>query len=511
MIKITSVLGYIINKIAEIEAHFKDALENKGFQLYYQPKVNLVTGKLQAVEALIRWEHPVKGIMAPMDFIPIAEEIGWILPIGEWVLRTACKQNKDWQNNGLSDVKVSVNFSPIQLHQNELAWKVQSILEETELSPEHLKIEITESAMLDSQSVLPVIVDLKRLGVRIGLDDFGIHFSSLSYLKELPIDFIKIDKLFVHHSSRDWKDEAILKSIISMAHQLRIEVIAEGIMPRRNVNITKELGRGEENVIYEGEVNGVSYLASLRPIRRGGQVVEVIGSSVEISEFKKTEELLIKAEKLSVAGQLAKGVAHEIRNPLTSIKGFVQLLQKGEYHDFYSDIIMGEIQKLEKIVGDFLLLAHTEKIHLSEVDSKVLLDQVVKFYQQSIPDNIHFVQKELLESPFIFCDVDRMKLVFTKILQNAIDAMPNGGIITIQMLLKNPGFITFRFTDQGQGISEDRMKYLGEPFFTNTEKGTGLGLAICRKIVHAHGGTMTIQSANKGTIVEVNLPIKQIQ
>lgn len=269
--------------------------------------------------------------------------------------------------------------------------------------------------------------------------------------------------------------------------------------------------KGEENVIYEGEVNDISYLASLRPIRRGGPVGEVIGSSVKISEFKKTEELLIKAERLSVAGQLAKGVAHEIRNPLTSIKGFVQLLQKGEYHDFYSNIIMGEIQKLEKIVEDFLLLANTDKIHLLEVDSKVILDQVLTFYQQSIPNNIHFVQDQLVESPFIYCDIERMKLVFTKILQNAIDAMPNGGFITIQMLLKYPGSITFRFTDQGQGIPEERLKYLGEPFFSNTEKGTGLGLSICRKIVHIHGGTMTIESAIKGTIVEVNLPIKQIQ
>jgi len=205
------------------------ALDRQEFRLVYQPKLNLQTGRLIGAEALIRWEHPGHGMISPLDFIPAAEETGMILPIGEWVLRTACEQNKEWQELGLAPIVIAVNLSASQLYQHDLAEKVQSILDTSGLDPEFLELEITESMTMDVEFVLPVLHKLKRIGVRISMDDFGTGYSSLYHLKEFPIDSIKIDRSFVQNCTIDSKDATIVKAIIGMAHQLKLGVNAEGV------------------------------------------------------------------------------------------------------------------------------------------------------------------------------------------------------------------------------------------------------------------------------------------
>lgn len=212
-----------------LETAIKTALENNEFQLYYQPKVDLVSGEIVEMEALIRWNHPEKGMISPVDFIPVAEDTGLILPIGEWVLRTACKQNKIWHDSGLSSLIMAVNLSTHQLYQPNLIHMIQEILEEVELAPEFLELEISESMVMDVQYVLPIIKDLKALGIRLSLDDFGIGYSSLYYLKEFPIDIIKIDQSFVRNCILKKKDATIVKTIIAMAHQLKLDIVAEGV------------------------------------------------------------------------------------------------------------------------------------------------------------------------------------------------------------------------------------------------------------------------------------------
>lgn len=392
---------------------------------------------------------------------------------------------------------------------------------------------------------------------------------------------------------------------------------------------------GKENVTYEGEINGICYIVYLRPVKRGGKVVEVIGSCVDIteskilekrlrenkyryrliaenvqdliglldangiihyaspshekvlgfppevyegnsaldmvhpddipyikkqyakmvesktprtvefrykhangdwiymesirapildekkeikhfvvvardiSERKKAEELLRKTEKLSVVGQLSAGVAHEIRNPLTSIKGFIQLLQEEVNKSLYTDVILSEIDMLEDIVKRFLALSKTQPFHKEKVDVKNLLEQVVRLFDsQAILKDIEIVQEPFFGFPSIYCDKNQIKQVFINILQNAVEAMPNGGMIKIQTLCEHSDSIKFRFIDQGCGISEERIKKIGEPFFSNKEKGTGLGLMMSYKIIQEHSGTINIKSEiNKGTAVEVILPI----
>lgn len=214
----------------EIERNLRKALDRGEFYLLYQPQVNSKTGRVEAVEALIRWNHPERGVIPPNQFIPVAEDTGLIIPIGEWVLRTACKQNKNWQDKGYKPVRVSVNISPIQLRRWDFVNLLEEILEEVQLDPSYLELEITENTLMESMEDNIEILDrLRQMGVRIALDDFGTGYSSLNYLQQLPINNMKIDKSFVQDIANDRNKSYIAESIIQLAHRLNLEVIAEGV------------------------------------------------------------------------------------------------------------------------------------------------------------------------------------------------------------------------------------------------------------------------------------------
>ncbi|KAA0548773.1 PAS domain S-box protein [Bacillus sp. BGMRC 2118] len=398
------------------ETSLRKGIEGNEFILHYQPKLDLKCGKFTGVEALIRWNHPKKGFIPPLDFIPLAEETGLIIPLGEWILREACEQAIRWQKQGLPPFVMSVNLSVRQLYQPNLIETISQILEETGLSPQYLEIEITESMLLDKEHGIKVLKELEKVGVQISLDDFGTGYSSLHYLKEVPLHKIKIDQSFVRNSTSDSNDGAIVRTIIGMAHQLKLTVIAEGVETREHLlflqrnlcdaaqgylfsrpippeeivqqfehleklvhqfGIPKDsnqrieleesvqLARQElvdtirqqqgmtfkfekkgdtfihtlcdgelmytigllpedvigkelkdfyplheverktscyerawngEKVTYEGRVGELVYLASLKPVKRGGRIVEVIGSAIDISERKKMEKALKDSE-----------------------------------------------------------------------------------------------------------------------------------------------------------------------------------------------------------------------
>jgi diguanylate cyclase (GGDEF)-like protein/PAS domain S-box-containing protein len=214
----------------ELETGLRRALENEEFILHYQPLVNMQTGKITGMEALLRWQHPEFGLIPPMDFIPLAEETGLIVPIGEWVLRTACAQIKTWHATGFPAMHVAVNLSSVQLQQKNFADTVKKALRETGLEPQYLDLELTESLLMhDMEAVEKILKELKALGVLFSLDDFGTGYSSLSYLKRFPIDFLKIDRSFVNDINHDRYGAGIVRAIIVMAHTLGIKVIAEGV------------------------------------------------------------------------------------------------------------------------------------------------------------------------------------------------------------------------------------------------------------------------------------------
>jgi diguanylate cyclase (GGDEF)-like protein len=213
-----------------LENSLRHALERDEFVLHYQPQVNISSGQIVGVEALVRWQHPELGLVCPSDFIPLAEDTGLIVPIGEWVLRTACAQNKRWQEEGWPSMRVSVNLSARQFQQLQLVEIIAEILLETGLAPEQLELELTESAIMKNAEIaIETLRRIKKSGVQIAIDDFGTGYSSLSYLKRLPIDVLKIDRSFVCESTTAPDDAAIVMAIIGLAHNLNLKVIAEGV------------------------------------------------------------------------------------------------------------------------------------------------------------------------------------------------------------------------------------------------------------------------------------------
>lgn len=226
----TSDMNERIAKRLRLEKGLRKALDRDELTVHYQPQVDLTTGEITGIEALLRWRHPELGIVSPADFIPLAEENGMIIPIGEWVLRRACTQNKAWLDAGLSPMRIAVNLSARQFQQSNLVDVIQQVLLDTGLPPYYLDLEITESvAMFNESYVIAKLQDLKNLGIKISIDDFGTGYSSLSYLKKFPIDALKIDKSFVSEVMNDKDDAEIIATIISMARNLKVAVIAEGV------------------------------------------------------------------------------------------------------------------------------------------------------------------------------------------------------------------------------------------------------------------------------------------
>ncbi len=213
-----------------IEGSLRRALERNEFLLHYQPKVNLDTGEITGVEALIRWQHPDRGLLLPAQFVPIAEDCGLILQIGHWVRREACGQARAWQDAGLPPLRVAVNVSPSEFRDSGFVEDVRTILSETGLEARYLELELTEGVLMeDAESTDSVLQELKTMGIHLAVDDFGTGYSSLSYLRQFPIDVLKIDQSFVHQITSKSDDSTIVSAIINMGKSLRHIVVAEGI------------------------------------------------------------------------------------------------------------------------------------------------------------------------------------------------------------------------------------------------------------------------------------------
>ena len=213
-----------------IETSLRKAIDNNELVLYYQPQVSIISGQIVGMEALLRWKHPLKGFISPTAFIPVAEETGMIIKIGEWVIHEACKQGADWAKRGFKPILISVNLSAKQLREDRLSEIIAQILVETGMNPKYLGLELTESAIiLDPERALERLKNIKSMGIKMSMDDFGTVYSSLSYLKKFPLDTLKIDQSFIHDIMLNHEDASLVKAIISMAHSLGMDVVAEGV------------------------------------------------------------------------------------------------------------------------------------------------------------------------------------------------------------------------------------------------------------------------------------------
>jgi diguanylate cyclase (GGDEF)-like protein len=257
-----------------LESELRRALPMKQFELHYQPKVDVATGRMNSVEALLRWRHPTRGLVGPLEFIPIAEETGLMLPIGEWVLREACRQARQWQREGLPFLRISVNISPIHFRQSKFLEIVRSALLDHDLEPQYLEIELTETTVMDhAENSVHILEELSRMGVIVSIDDFGTGYSSMSYLRRFPIDKLKIDRSFINDMTTNSDAASIVKAIISLAHSLRLKVVAEGVETAEQLEQLRELGCDQFQGFYRS--------AAVLP----GEISDFVQKSAEVASL----------------------------------------------------------------------------------------------------------------------------------------------------------------------------------------------------------------------------------
>lgn len=261
-------MGVQATERINLENALRRALDRDEFQLHYQPLFDIPSGRIIGMEALLRWTHPELGNITPATFIPLAEDSGLIMPIGAWVLRTACRQNRDWQDAGYTPMRVAVNLSAKQFQQQDMLTVVTQVLEETGLAARYLEVELTESVMQNAEAASGLRA-LMETGVQIVIDDFGTGYASLSYLKHFPLDKLKIDQSFICGTPHDIDNTAITTAIIAMAHTLRLKVVAEGVETVEQLEFLRGLGCDEAQGYYLGRPLCVtamtSLLASLAP------------------------------------------------------------------------------------------------------------------------------------------------------------------------------------------------------------------------------------------------------
>ncbi|WLR47969.1 EAL domain-containing protein [Halobacillus litoralis] len=246
----TEEMDQHITRKLQLENGLRKAVEKEGIDVYYQPQVDVYSGKIIGFEALARWSHPELGFIGPDEFIPLAEETKLIVPLGERILFEACHQYRQWMDEGHDLERISVNLSAIQFMDPTIVSTVERVVKETEIRPEHLEIELTESIVQDSVQALPVMNRMKNMGIQLALDDFGTGFSSLSYLKDFPLDTLKVDRSFIQTIHENEKDRAVVDTVIQLAERLGLSVIAEGVETEVQLEYLRSRGCAE----YQGYV-----------------------------------------------------------------------------------------------------------------------------------------------------------------------------------------------------------------------------------------------------------------
>jgi diguanylate cyclase len=270
----------------DMENDLRRALPLNQLEVHYQPKSDVATGRISSVEALLRWYHPTRGLVSPADFIPLAEESGLILSIGEWVLRECCRQAREWQRKGVPFLRVAVNVSPVQFRQSNFLQAVHSALVEFDLMPQYLEIELTETTVMgNAEDSVQILEALSRLGVVVSIDDFGTGYSSMSYLRKFPIDKLKIDRSFISELTTNAADASIVQAIISLAHSLRLKVVAEGVETAEQLQRLRDFGCDQ----YQG-----FYRSAALPASQVEQsiLVDMVPDTLAEDSFTKTQSKL---------------------------------------------------------------------------------------------------------------------------------------------------------------------------------------------------------------------------
>jgi len=250
-----------------IEQGLRQALERSEFVLHYQPQTNFATGAIAGVEALLRWQHPSRGLLCPVDFMAVAEESGLIVPMGRWVLQEACRQAQAWEDAGFAPIRMAVNVSAVELRSNGFAAGVHAILTDTGLLPRHLELELTETSLMQGFApTVKVLQALKGFGVQLALDDFGAGYSSLTHMRSFPIDTLKIGRSFVRDLATDADDASIVSAVINMGHSLHMLVVAAGVETAEQAALLRAQACPEGQGYHFGRPGSAAGIATLRAL-----------------------------------------------------------------------------------------------------------------------------------------------------------------------------------------------------------------------------------------------------
>lgn len=369
------------------------ALQRNELELYYQPQLNLRNGGIIGCEALLRWHHPLRGLVSPGQFIPLAEETGLIVPIGEWVLNTACLQNKAWQDAGLPTVTMSVNISPHQFASQDIVQMVEAILLKTDVDPSTLELELTESAiMTDAEEFVLATKKLKGLGVTLSIDDFGTGFSSLSYLKRFALDRLKIDMSFIRDITHDPNSASIAHAVISLAHNLKLSVIAEGVETEAQLNFLRMRNCDEMQGFYFSKPLPTAEIEQLLRERR--QLIFPPGTELP------PQTVLLVDDEVNILSSLQRLLRRKGYNIVTAESGHEGLEQMARYDigvviadllmpNMGGDEFLAKVRELYPATIRIMLSGYTD---LDAVTSAVNTSELYKFIKKPWSDD------ELLET-----------------------------------------------------------------------------------------------------------------
>ena len=484
-----------------LESGLDIALAEEQFEAYYQPVMEIATGTVRGVEALIRWHHPQFGLVSPGDFIGVAEETGAIIGIGRWMIAAACREAATWRAiRPDRPLTVSVNLSALQLKDTELASFLSEVLVATELEPALLCLEITESVLMeDAVASVAALRRLKAVGVRLAVDDFGTGYSSMAYLKRFPVDELKIDQSFVDGLGCEPEDTAIVTAIIGLADALGLAIVAEGVETEVQARELLRLGADQaQGFLWSPPLPTDGIAAALEAPALGPAALDIAPLTDAVAQ---------------PPDDIVAVIAHELRTPLTVISGFADAIELLGDDDRGSAVeaIRRNVARMLSVLESFNALRDLDQGSLVLRAERVLLDRLLDEVVRDVAPNLRGHQLVIGPVPSCPIDVDvtRIHQVLANLLTNAAKYSPGGSAISLEATC-GPTEATVTVTDEGDGISPELVALAFRKFgrLDRRSRGTGIGLYLARGFARAHGGDLVYRRrAGGGSELRLTLPL----
>jgi diguanylate cyclase (GGDEF)-like protein/PAS domain S-box-containing protein len=490
-----------------LESELRRAVERDELLVHFQPEIHLRTMAIVGVEALVRWEHPVHGLMHPSAFIPLAEETGLILPLGRMVLAEACRHAARWRDVAPErPFMVSVNLSARQLADRALVDTVRQAVQSNRIEPATLCLEITESVLMDeAETSVRTLRALKAIGVRLAVDDFGTGYSSLSYLKRFPVDYLKIDRSFVDGLGRDPEDTAIVSAVVTLAHSLGLEVVAEGVETVQQRDELRRLGASHAQGFHWSEPVDPAEVERLLVAQSGALAVELPGAENDALTVARHAAAQVDVTRTQSFDEAVRALTHELRTPLAVIIGFTETLAGLEPDDHgMRDRAVGKIARaaegMRALVDSLVAVGALDSGELRLDLSPTELGELVA----GVADDLSVltgrtIGVELEEEAAVLVDPVRIEQVLTNLLSNAAKFSPPEEPVQVRLVDAGTD-VEVHVIDRGPGVPADRTADIFRKFsrLDRSKKGSGLGLYLARGIARAHGGELSYRRPPTG-------------